>query len=254
MPRSRSHVVTFPAGSDRACRNRRGRRSISPDRHSPRSSPQGRVVTRVAVTVRTKTFFTRTKIRKLPSGGQRRRPDHDDGAAAARPVRTRPSRPAARRAAGARAAAGRLLSQTRAIPSAHAAHDRHPRIPLAARDRAATASPHRRHRRQRHRQVVAVPGAATAGRLRARRGDRVAGSRGRTASRCCGPVPSSSAGHAGPGGSRAPPAPDPSHSNSVSPQTISAIWSTSDCLRWPATIRCSRSTPRSSARWCSPAR
>ena len=28
---------------------------------------QGRVVTRVAVTVRTKTFFTRTKIRKLPS-------------------------------------------------------------------------------------------------------------------------------------------------------------------------------------------
>ena len=28
---------------------------------------QGRVVTRVAVTVRTKTFFTRTKIRKLPA-------------------------------------------------------------------------------------------------------------------------------------------------------------------------------------------
>ncbi len=28
---------------------------------------QGRVVTRVAVTVRTKTFFTRTKIRKLPT-------------------------------------------------------------------------------------------------------------------------------------------------------------------------------------------
>ena len=30
---------------------------------------QGRMVTRVAVTVRTKTFFTRTKIRKLPSAG-----------------------------------------------------------------------------------------------------------------------------------------------------------------------------------------
>ncbi len=68
IPRSRSHVTTFPhdltelpeieaAVADLA------RQTLT------EIVAQGRVVTRVAVTVRTKTFFTRTKIRKLPSAG-----------------------------------------------------------------------------------------------------------------------------------------------------------------------------------------
>ncbi|MGE2730925.1 DNA polymerase IV [Mycolicibacterium vaccae] len=68
VPRSRSHVVTFPedltdpremadAVADLA------RRTLT------EVAEQQRVVARVAVTVRTKTFFTRTKVRKLATPG-----------------------------------------------------------------------------------------------------------------------------------------------------------------------------------------
>lgn len=68
VPRSRSHVITFPedltdpAEIDAAV-VKLARTTLA------EIIDQGRVVTRVAVTVRTKTFFTRTKIRKLPSAG-----------------------------------------------------------------------------------------------------------------------------------------------------------------------------------------
>jgi DNA polymerase-4 len=66
IPRSRSHVVTFPedlterAEMDSAI-DELARQTLAEE------DEQGRVVTRVAVTMRTKTFFTRTKIRKLPT-------------------------------------------------------------------------------------------------------------------------------------------------------------------------------------------
>ncbi|MCW2513163.1 MAG: polymerase-like protein [Mycobacterium sp.] len=64
VPRSRSHVITFPEDlTDRAEMDAAitdlARRTLD------EVVTQGRTVTRVAVTVRTKTFFTRTKIRKL---------------------------------------------------------------------------------------------------------------------------------------------------------------------------------------------
>ena len=64
VARSRSHVVTFPADlTDRAemdsAITELARQTLT------EVVGQGRIVTRVAVTVRTKTFFTRTKIRKL---------------------------------------------------------------------------------------------------------------------------------------------------------------------------------------------
>lgn len=66
VPRSRSHVVTFPADlTERAEMN-----SAVIDLAQQTLTEvveQDRVVTRVAVTVRTKTFYTRTKIRKLPA-------------------------------------------------------------------------------------------------------------------------------------------------------------------------------------------
>jgi DNA polymerase-4 len=64
VPRSRSHVITFPedlterAEMDSAI-SELARRTLA------EVLEQDRIVTRVAVTVRTKTFFTRTKIRKL---------------------------------------------------------------------------------------------------------------------------------------------------------------------------------------------
>jgi DNA polymerase-4 len=66
VPRSRSHVVTFPQDlTDPA------EMTAAVDDLAVRTLDevveQGRTVTRVAVTVRTKTFFTRTKIRKLPA-------------------------------------------------------------------------------------------------------------------------------------------------------------------------------------------
>ncbi len=68
VPRSRSHVTTFPRDlTDRAEID-----AAVVDRAKPTLAEileQGRVVTRVAVTVRTKTFFTRTKIRKLAAPG-----------------------------------------------------------------------------------------------------------------------------------------------------------------------------------------
>lgn len=64
VPRSRSHVVTFPADLiDRAEMDSAIRQLAI--QTLAEIVEQGRVVTRVAVTVRTKTFFTRTKIRKL---------------------------------------------------------------------------------------------------------------------------------------------------------------------------------------------
>jgi DNA polymerase-4 len=68
VPRSRSHVITFPedltdpAEIDSAV-VKLAKTTLA------EIIDQGRVVTRVAVTVRTKTFFTRTKIRKLQSSG-----------------------------------------------------------------------------------------------------------------------------------------------------------------------------------------
>ena len=64
VPRSRSHVVTFPQDlTDRAemesAVTQLARRALS------EVVAESRIVTRVAVTVRTNTFYTRTKIRKL---------------------------------------------------------------------------------------------------------------------------------------------------------------------------------------------
>ncbi|SPM28164.1 DNA polymerase IV [Mycobacterium terramassiliense] len=64
VPRSRSHVVTFPRDlTDRAEMDAAvtalARHALGDVRAA------GRIVTRVAVTVRTATFYTRTKIRKL---------------------------------------------------------------------------------------------------------------------------------------------------------------------------------------------
>ena len=64
MPRSRSHVVTFPADlTDRA----EMADAVTDLAHRTLAEvvEQHRTVTRVAVTVRTATFFTRTRIRKL---------------------------------------------------------------------------------------------------------------------------------------------------------------------------------------------
>ncbi len=64
IPRSRSHVVTFPRDlTDRA----EMESSITQlaEQALAEVLASGRIVTRVAVTVRTATFYTRTKIRKL---------------------------------------------------------------------------------------------------------------------------------------------------------------------------------------------
>ncbi|MEN4479185.1 DNA polymerase IV [Mycolicibacterium cosmeticum] len=68
VPRSRSHVVTFPhdlvdRAEMEAAVTDLARRTLADIVEA------GRTVTRVAVTVRTKTFFTRTKIRKLAVAG-----------------------------------------------------------------------------------------------------------------------------------------------------------------------------------------
>lgn len=66
VPRSRSHVVTFP----RDLTERGEMESAVIDLANQTLTDvvaQNRVATRVAVTVRTKTFYTRTKIRKLPA-------------------------------------------------------------------------------------------------------------------------------------------------------------------------------------------
>jgi DNA polymerase-4 len=65
IPRSRSHVITFPrdlvdVDEMEAAVADLARRTLA------EIVAEGRIVARVAVTVRTSTFFTRTKIRKLP--------------------------------------------------------------------------------------------------------------------------------------------------------------------------------------------
>ena len=66
VPRSRSHVVTFP--KDLTDRSEMVRAVADLAQHTlAEVTEQQRVVTRVAVTVRTNTFYTRTKIRKLSS-------------------------------------------------------------------------------------------------------------------------------------------------------------------------------------------
>ncbi|GAB3028899.1 DNA polymerase IV [Mycobacterium bourgelatii] len=64
IPRSRSHVVTFPRDlTDRAEMNSAIKELAQ--RALDEVIAESRIVTRVAVTVRTATFYTRTKIRKL---------------------------------------------------------------------------------------------------------------------------------------------------------------------------------------------
>ncbi|HEX2214984.1 MAG TPA: DNA polymerase IV, partial [Mycobacterium sp.] len=66
VPRSRSHVITFPRDlTDRAEIDS----AVVELAHQTLAevTEQDRVVTRVAVTVRTTTFYTRSKIRKLPA-------------------------------------------------------------------------------------------------------------------------------------------------------------------------------------------
>lgn len=66
VPRSRSHVVTFP--QDLTDRSEMARAVADLAQYTlAEATEQQRVVTRVAVTVRTSTFYTRTKIRKLSS-------------------------------------------------------------------------------------------------------------------------------------------------------------------------------------------
>lgn len=68
VPRSRSHVVTF--AEDLTERTEMDAAIVELARKTlAEVVAQGRTVTRVAVTVRTSTFFTRTKIRKLAAPG-----------------------------------------------------------------------------------------------------------------------------------------------------------------------------------------
>ena len=87
---------------------------------------EGRRVTHVAVKVRTATFFTRTKISKLPEPTT----DPDEvahGPGRARPLRARPTGPPARRprrARGGLGAAAALAPQCGAVPSEHRLFER----------------------------------------------------------------------------------------------------------------------------------
>ena len=66
IPRSRSHVITF--AKDLTDRTEIDSAVVDLAQQTlAEIVAQGRVVTRVAVTVRTNTFYTRTKIRKLPA-------------------------------------------------------------------------------------------------------------------------------------------------------------------------------------------
>ncbi|MGV9800772.1 DNA polymerase IV [Mycobacterium sp. NPDC003449] len=66
VARSRSHVVTFPQDLTDRGEIDAAVRELA-ERTRVEVVEQGRIVTRVAVTVRTNTFYTRTKIRKLPA-------------------------------------------------------------------------------------------------------------------------------------------------------------------------------------------
>ena len=88
IPRSRSHVITFPEDlTDRAEMDSAIERT-RPQDPVPRWVEQGRIVTRVAVTMRTKSFFTRTKIRKLRGPDHRRIGGRRHRAGGLRSVRT----------------------------------------------------------------------------------------------------------------------------------------------------------------------
>lgn len=68
IPRSRSHAVTFPDDlTERSAMD--AAVTALATRTLDEVTAAGRIVTRVAVTVRTSTFYTRTKIRKLPRPG-----------------------------------------------------------------------------------------------------------------------------------------------------------------------------------------
>lgn len=64
IPRSRSHVITFAADLTERGEMDDAIRELT-RRTLDEVVEQGRIVTRVAITVRTSTFYTRTKIRKL---------------------------------------------------------------------------------------------------------------------------------------------------------------------------------------------
>ncbi|MGV0741933.1 DNA polymerase IV [Mycolicibacterium sp. XJ870] len=66
VPRSRSHVITFAEDLTRRDEIDAAVRELA-QRTLTEVLEQDRIVTRVAVTVRTNTFYTRTKIRKLPA-------------------------------------------------------------------------------------------------------------------------------------------------------------------------------------------
>lgn len=66
VPRSRSHVTTFPRDLTERAEIQSAVADLA-DQTLTEIVEQNRIVTRVAVTVRTRTFFTRTKIRKLPA-------------------------------------------------------------------------------------------------------------------------------------------------------------------------------------------
>ena len=68
VPRSRSHVITFPQDLTDPTEIDSAVVELAKVTLAEIVG-QGRITTRVSVTVRTKTFFTRTKIRKLPSAG-----------------------------------------------------------------------------------------------------------------------------------------------------------------------------------------
>jgi DNA polymerase IV len=68
IPRSRSHVVTFPRDLTDRTEMDRAITDLTAQTLSEVVT-EGRTVTRVSVTVRTSTFFTRTKIRKLADPG-----------------------------------------------------------------------------------------------------------------------------------------------------------------------------------------
>jgi len=68
IPRSRSHVVTFPSDLTDIAEMRSAITELAL-RALAEIVEQNRTVTRVAVTVRTATFYTRTKIRKLERPG-----------------------------------------------------------------------------------------------------------------------------------------------------------------------------------------
>ena len=64
VPRSRSHVITFPRDLTDNDEMATAVAALAQQTLDDVVA-QGRIVTRVAVTVRTATFYTRTKIRKL---------------------------------------------------------------------------------------------------------------------------------------------------------------------------------------------